>query len=259
MIKRILANGSLAVTTREMAVETPVSISVNGIGYAVMMATPADLDDFALGFAFCERLISRPEQLLEVRLHQAEHGTLLDLMLAPACIDAVRERVRHRVADSGCGLCGIDNLEAALRPLPLLNAPPVANAAAVFAAGAALSAYQPLNRACGAVHAAAFADAQGRISLAREDVGRHNALDKLIGAMLAAGIDSQLGFILLSSRCSYELVEKTALLGCPMLVTISAPTTLAIARAADANLTLIALARADSMLVMTDPHGIFPG
>lgn len=259
---RVAADGTLAAVTRPIAVEMPVAVSFNGIGYAVMMATPGDLDDFAHGFAHSERLISSPADVIEVRSHEVREeiggtGMLIDIILVPSCAAAVTARVRHRVADSGCGICGIENLESALRPLPRVTAKPLVATAAIFAALKALPARQPLNLATGAIHAAAFVLPDGEILTVREDVGRHNALDKLIGTLLVTGVDPASGAILLTSRCSYELVEKTALAGCPMLVTVSAPTSLARVRADAASLTLLALARSDSLLVMTDPHGLF--
>ncbi len=160
------------------------------------------------------------------------------------------------MSESSCGLCGIENIEEVLRPLPPVTARIATDRTAIANALMALPDHQPLGRATGAAHAAAFCSPAGAIELAREDVGRHNALDKLIGAMARAGIDPASGFILLSARCSYELVEKTVRAGCPMLVTISAPTSLAVERAADAGLTLVALARTDAALIVGDPHGM---
>jgi FdhD protein len=240
---------------RAIAVETPVAISLLGIGYAVMMATPVDLEDFAHGFALSERLIDRAGDVVAVDVRASESGILLDIELVPERRDQVFERVRHRVSDSSCGLCGIENLEQALRPLPQVTTPPQVAPSALFAALAALRACQPLNAETGAVHGAGFCDPDGTIRAVREDVGRHNAFDKLIGHGLRSGLDLASGFALLTSRCSYELVEKAALAGIGLLVTVSAPTSLAVERAREAGLTLIALARADSMLVMSDPHG----
>jgi len=245
---------------RTVAAEVPIAISFFGIGYAVMMATPADLHDFAVGFARSERLIEAASEIVEVEERPAEgEGILLSIELAPERRDLVFERVRHRIGESSCGLCGIENLEQALRPLPKLG-PPKSKVSSdrLFAALELLGSHQPLNAQTGAVHGAAFFDAAGRLVAAREDVGRHNAFDKLIGHALRSGIDLGEGFALLTSRCSYELVEKAALAGIGLLVTVSAPTTLAVARARKAGLTLIALARPDSMLVMTDPHRLFP-
>lgn len=247
---RVAPDGSAEPVAREVAIEAPCAVEVNGIAYAVMMVTPADLDDFALGFCLAERLIDAPAELLSSDLHAHAGGTVLRVATAPAVRARAFERVRHRIADSSCGLCGIESLDQALRPLPRVPARAAALApAAIFAALAAMRDHQPLNRATGAVHAAMACAPDGRILLAREDVGRHNAFDKLIGAMLRAGLGWGEGFALLSSRCSYELVEKAARAGCTTLVTVSAPTSLALARAREAGIALIALARPDSVLV----------
>jgi FdhD protein len=244
--------------TRALAVETPVAISFLGIGYAVMMATPADLEDFGVGFAHSERLIDRCDQVTDIAIQQEVRGLLLNLELVRECEKAVLRRVRHRVGESSCGLCGIENLDQALRLLPPVGAPPPSlSPSALFAALETLREHQPINRETGAVHAAAFFDPSGTLIAAREDVGRHNAFDKLIGHCLRTGIDRSDGFALLSSRCSYELVEKASIAGISVLVTISAPTSLAVERAKEAGLTLVALARADEMLVVSDPHGRF--
>lgn len=239
---------------RSLAVETPVAIEIDGIGYAVMMATPADLDDFALGFCLSERLVDRADQLLAMDRHDVERGVLLRLSLAPEVQHRAMERVRHRVSESSCGLCGIENLEQALRPLPQVNAPISAvSEAAIFAALAVLRDHQPLGRETGAVHAAALCDSSGAIRLIREDVGRHNAFDKLIGAMARAGAGWEGGFALTTARLSYELVEKAALAACHTLIAISAPTSLAIERAAEAGIRVIALARPDAILEAIAP------
>lgn len=245
---RLGADGARSPVSRAVPVEAPVAIEFDGLGYAVVMMTPADLADFAYGFALAERLIERPAHILDVEAHDAERGTILRVALAPERRPRVIERVRHRVSESSCGLCGIENLEQALRPLPAA-APggPVADGA-IFRALAALRDHQPLNRATGAAHAAALCAADGSIRLAREDVGRHTAFDKLVGAMLREGLAWEGGFALLSSRCSYELVEKAVLGGCPMLVTVSAPTSLALDRARAAGLRLVVLARDDAVL-----------
>jgi FdhD protein len=254
---RIAADGENAAQQRILAAEVPVAISALGLGYAVMMATPADLEDFAFGFALSERLIDSAADVVGIDVRAEERGILLGIELVPERHDRVLARVRHRVAESSCGLCGIENLEQALRPLPTLPAPAAIAPAAIFRALGAIGAHQPLNAETGAVHAAALCNSQGEVLAAREDVGRHNAFDKLIGHALREGRDMGAGFVLLTARCSYELVEKAALAGVPMLVTISAPTSLAVERAREAGLTLVALARSDSMLVMSDPHGLF--
>lgn len=245
---RLTPDGGSSVIERTLAIEAPVAVEINGLGYAVMMATPVALADFAYGFCAAERLIDGAADVVDVSVHGVAAGTVLRITLAEQCVARVAERVRHRVSESSCGLCGIENLEQALRPLPVVPAgTPVADTA-IFRALAGLRAHQPLNGATGAVHAAALCAADGAIVMVREDVGRHNAFDKLVGAMLRAGRGWDDGFALLSARCSYELVEKAALAGCPVLVTISAPTSLAVTRAGEAGIRLVALARADAAL-----------
>lgn len=247
---RIAADGALTVVERPVAAEVPIAIEFNGIGYAVLMATPANLDDLVTGFALAERLVDAGDELLEIDVHRTDRGVIVRAMLSPERAARVADRVRHRVSESSCGLCGIENLEQALRPLPRVTAISDASDAAIFEALAALRDHQPLNRATGGVHAAALVARDGTIRLAREDVGRHNAFDKLIGAMARGGLGWDGGFALLSSRCSFELVEKAALADCPLLVTVSAPTTLAVERAQAAGLRLVVLARSDAVLAM---------
>lgn len=212
------------------------------------MATPADLDDLATGFALSERLIDTPGDVLDIDRHATPGGIIVRLTVGDRVAGRIVDRVRHRASDSSCGLCGIENLEQALRPLPAVTARWRGDNAAIFTALAALDQAQPLGAATRAVHAAAACGADGTIRLVREDVGRHNAFDKLIGAMLRAGATWDGGFALLTSRCSYELVEKAVLSGCPLLATISAPTSLALDRAAAAGLPLRVLVRPDALL-----------
>lgn len=247
-LHRIAADGGMATIARAIARETPIAVEFNGIGYAVLMATPADLHDLAFGFARAERLIERAEDIVDIDTHPAANGILLRITLVQSRADRVVERVRHRVSESSCGLCGIENLEQALRPIPQVTAQWRGDDAAVFAALAALDQHQPLNHATRAVHGAAACSITGVPRLVREDVGRHNAFDKLIGAMLRAGMDWEGGFALLTSRCSFELVEKAVLAHCPMLATISAPTSLAVERAQAAGLPLRVLVRGDALL-----------
>ncbi|MFD1788771.1 formate dehydrogenase accessory sulfurtransferase FdhD [Sphingomonas floccifaciens] len=248
-LTRVAADGTRSPVERTLADEVPIAIEVNGIGYAVLMATPADLDELAIGFAISERLLTA-DAPVEVDAHEAGAlgGWIVRLTLDAAGAAAVAARVRHRTSESSCGLCGVENLEQAMRTLPRVTAVSAAEDTAVFRALGDLRAFQPLNAETGAVHAAALCAADGAIRLAREDVGRHNAFDKLIGAMRLHGREWDGGFALLTSRCSYELVEKAVLSGCPMLATISAPTALAVARAAEAGLPLRVLARADAIL-----------
>ena len=212
------------------------------------MATPADLEDLAYGFALSERLIDSAADVVYVDVHRADAGIVLRVIVARRVADRIDDRVRHRVSESSCGLCGIENLEQALRPLPAVTARYAGDDAAVFRALAALEDAQPLGRETRAVHGAAACTAAGDVRLAREDVGRPNAFDKLIGAMLRSGAGWDDGFALLTSRCSFELVEKAVLAACPMLATISAPTSLAVTRAREAGLLLRVLVRDDALL-----------
>jgi len=239
---------------RDVPVEVPVAIEYNGIGYAVMMATPADLKAYAIGFTLLEGLVAKSGDIEAVDVHPIEGGWVVRITLPQSQIEPVIARARQRVSESSCGLCGIDNIAEVLRPLPPVAARLSVTRAAIAAALAALGDHQPLGRATGAAHAAAFCAPDGTIIAACEDVGRHNALDKLVGTLAQRNLDPASGFILLSARCSYELVEKTVRAGCPLLVTISAPTSLAVTRARGAGLTLVALARSDSALILNDPH-----
>jgi len=252
IFRQVTPAGRVTAVTRELAEEVPVAIEFNGIGYAVLMATPADVADLALGFALAERLIGPEDAPFDVDLHATEQGIIARATLPEGRTEALLGRVRHRASESSCGICGVENLEQAIRPLPAVTGPSLAGKDAIFRALGDLGQHQPLNQRTGAAHVAALAAADGTIRLAREDVGRHNAFDKLIGAMRRRGWEWDGGFALLSSRCSYELVEKAVLADCPLLVTISAPTRLAVERAAGAGLPLVVLARPDAILLSGD-------
>lgn len=242
---------------RPLAVEEPVAFEINGLAYAVMLATPCDLEDYALGFVLSEGLAAMPSDVTASDIAQIKGGHVIRMTI-PSLGEELAERVRLRVTEGACGLCGTRSIEELLKPPSMLTVPPAAiTSAAIAAALAALPDFQPMGAATGAMHAAAFCSADGAIILAREDTGRHNALDKLVGAMARASVDPASGFIILSARCSFELVEKTLRCGCPMLVTISAPTALSVERAEAGGLTLIALARPDNALLMNNPHGLF--
>jgi len=245
-------DGTRSEISRGWVPEAPVALEFNGLSYAVMMATPTDLEDFALGFALTEGLAGTPADLDDVDVAEVEHGWIVRARLSGLGIEQLTERVRARVAESSCGLCGIENLEAVSRPLP-----PVASHArlperAIFAALESLQDRQPLSDRTGAAHAAAFCDDAGEALHVREDVGRHNALDKLVGALARAGQDPAEGFILSTARCSYEIVEKAVRAGATRLVTVSLPTSLAVDRARAAGLSLWCLARDDSVLLIND-------
>jgi FdhD protein len=234
---------------RPLADEAPVGILYDGRPHAVLMATPADVEDLAIGFTLSER-IATAEQIAGVTVETLPEGIQVDVRLtAAARASKAKARARTLEGRSSCGLCGVQRLAAAVRPLePVRDIAPVSRAA-IAAALDALEAQQDLGRLTRACHAAALADADGTVLLVREDVGRHNALDKVIGAAARAGITAPI--CLVTSRCSYEMVEKAAIAGFPVLVAISAPTALAIRKAEESNLTLIALARADGFTVFT--------
>ena len=255
---QIAFNGAGArAINRGVPLEVPIAIEFSGLAYAVMLATPADLTDFATGFALSEGLITTAEELAALEIASVEGGYVARAEL-PGGVDAkLKGRLRLRLTEGSCGLCGLQSIQEVLRPLPKISTAPKATVEALQAGLGELPAHQQLSRATGATHAAAFCDNAGKIVAIREDVGRHNALDKLIGHCARSRTDMADGFVLLTARCSYELVEKTVRAGCPMLVTISAPTGLAIERAGQSGLTLVTLARSDTALVANDPHGLF--
>lgn len=246
----ISRDGSRREIARQWVPEVPVALEFNGLSYAVMMATPADLEDFALGFALTEGLAKRPSDLADIAVAEVEKGWIVRAALSGLGIEQLTERVRTRVAESSCGLCGIENLDAVAKPLPKVPAHQALGEAAIFRALSSLRTHQSLGKATGAAHAAAFASPDGAILHAREDVGRHNAMDKLIGALARAGQDTAEGFVLSSARCSYEIVEKAVRAGATRLVTISLPTSMAVERASAAGLSLYCLARDDSVLLV---------
>jgi len=239
-----------------VAEEMPIAMLYNGVSFAVMMATPHDLEDFALGFSLSEGLVTAPAQLLQVDVQ-----TLLEGMQLSMTVDAqahgahlAHQHERLLPGRSGCGICGTRELEQAIRHSPPVGTGIAVTRGALERALSHLQSQQPMNSATGAVHAAAWADRDGSIVLVREDVGRHNALDKLIGAMRRAGIDPQTGMALVTSRASYEMVTKASSAGIALLAAISAPTALAIELARSAGITLIGFARPGSHNVYTHPH-----
>jgi len=241
-------DGSSRPAPRPFAPEIPVALEYNGISYAVMMASPSDLEDFVTGFALNEGLARAADDVIGIDIAETDKGWIARATITSLAIEQLAERVRTRVAESSCGLCGIDNLEVIAKPLPPVAAHAPIAPAAIFRALEQVRDHQPGNRATGGMHAAAFVDREGTILHVREDVGRHNALDKLVGAMTRAGHDLGDGFILSTARCSYEIVEKAVRAGATTLVTISVPTSMAAERARAAGLSLFALARPDEIL-----------
>ena len=237
---------------RIVATEVPVQVAFADILFGIMMLTPADLEDFAYGFSLTEGVIETASDIRGVRPEPQSGGIALRIDLKPSRLHAHLARKRALAGRTSCGLCGIEDFESLPRAgLPKSEAPSL-DIGAVERALGGLDAAQVLNAATHAVHGAAWADAEGRILIVREDVGRHNALDKLVGACLRAGIAPQSGFILVTSRASYEMVEKAATFGCRTLVAISAPTALAVERAITLDVALLGIARRDAVTIF---HG----
>jgi FdhD protein len=236
---------------KAIASEVPVAFVYNDVSHAVMMCTPQDMEDFARGFSLSEGIINKAEDIESIDIREAENGLLLTMKIPDENFMGVLRRKRNLTGSTSCSLCGIENLEEALRMPPAIESTVKISADAIYKAYDDLMQHQPEKKITGAVHAAAFVDMDGNIMLAREDVGRHNALDKLIGASLAAGISPQNGFVLLTSRCSSEMVQKAVFFGAPILAAISAPTSLAVTLADAANLTLVALLREKKFITFT--------
>lgn len=249
-------DGVVTLEQDRVAEELPVALVYNDVAHVVMMATPRDLDALALGFSLSEAIITAAGELESVESRELVEGIELRLRIPPARAASLAARRRNLTGRSGCGLCGVESLEDALRqPAPLHGGPRI-DAATLQRALVQLNERQPLNLATGATHAAAWALADGSIALLREDVGRHNALDKLVGALALARIDLQAGFLVVTSRASSEMVQKAATAGIAVLAAISAPTALAIQLAASSGLSLVGFARAGSHVVYAHPWRI---
>jgi len=233
---------SVAATDR-VAEEVPVAFVYNGLAHAVMMASPADLEDFALGFSLSEGVIATAAELYRTEVVPLDEGVLLRLEIAPERCVPLEEQRRNLAGRTGCGLCGAESIEQAVRHPPRVGVGPRVTHRALHAAMAHLSRSQPLSAMTGGVHAAAWATPEGELVAVREDVGRHNALDKLIGGLVRAGHRMDQGFALITSRASFEMVQKAATVGIGLLAAISAPTGLAIRLAEETGLTLVAFAR----------------
>lgn len=236
-----------------VADEVPVALVFNGITQAVMLASPSDLEDFALGFALTEGLIESSKELYGTEVNASSHGIEVELEVASACEWRLRERRRFMAGRTGCGLCGVDSLGQVRRALSRVETASVA-LAALGIAQRELRTYQAAQQLTGATHAASWSDWLGNAHLVREDVGRHNALDKLIGAMVRKNTDPTTGFISITSRASFEMVQKTAAAGVGILSAVSAPTALAVRTAQELGIALAGFVRGEDCVLYTYPE-----
>jgi FdhD protein len=254
--RQVWREGGPSVGRRSIPEETAVALTYNGATYAVMMTTPQDLQDFAIGFTMNEGVVGSPADIDSLDIVQLDDGVELRMWLSQPRADGLRERRRRVAGPTGCGLCGIESIAEATRPAAVVAPGRQFSPEQIMAAMRSLPSRQKLNVETRAVHAAAFWNAASGIVAVREDVGRHNALDKLSGALACGSIAAAEGIILLTSRVSVEMVQKTAATGAPVMVSVSAPTALAVRMADAAGITLAAIARADGFEVFTHPHRI---
>ena len=247
--------GKVSLLEDVVAEEVPVALIYNGISHAVMLATPQDLEDFALGFSLAEGILSHPKELYSIETVAQLTGIELRMEIAAERFHQLKEKRRSMTGRTGCGLCGAESLAQALRlPDTVNRSSETFSSAAILKALAAAHHNQPLQAETGATHASFWVTPDGEVEMAREDVGRHNALDKLLGAKAKGDIKH--GFVLTTSRASYEMVQKATVAGVAMLVAISAPTGLAIRMAEQCGITLVGFARAEQYVVYTHPHRI---
>ncbi len=247
--------GELSQDSDAIVIEVPVALVYNGISHVVMMATPADLEDFALGFSLSEDILQHSGQLLDLEMNELEQGVELAMTIAAEPFAALKGRRRNLVGRSGCGLCGVESLEQAMGPAVRVNSSCRLSHLALQAAVEELGRRQSLKRITGGVHGAAWCNVQGEIELVREDVGRHNALDKLIGA-LRNGAHSTDGFALVTSRASYEMVAKAARCNIAVLAAVSAPTSLAVKQAELSEVTLVGFLQPGRQVIYANGHRI---
>ena len=244
-----VAGGVQREASDDLAEEVPVALEYNGISHAVMLATPCDLEEFALGFSLSEGIVAGLGDIYEAEVEHGADGITVHLRIEGGAFARLKEKRRNLTGRTGCGLCGTEDLGQVLRPLPQVRGREALSPTAVQRALEDLKRHQPINRKTGATHAAAWCDGEGRVLAVFEDVGRHNALDKLIGFMAREKRDAQDGFLAMTSRASVELVQKAASLGMPALVAISAPTALAVRTAESCGMILVAFARGDEFVV----------
>jgi FdhD protein len=254
--RKVWRDGSASESARVIPEETALALTYNGGTYAVMMGTPQDLEDFAIGFSLSEGIIQSLDDIDSLDVVGLDDGIELRMWLAQSKADRLSDRRRHIAGPTGCGICGIDSIAEAVRPAAIVAAGGSFSPQQITAAIQSIPPLQAINVATRAVHAAAFWTKAAGIVALREDVGRHNALDKLAGALAQQKLDAADGMVLLTSRVSVEMVQKTAAMGAPLMVAVSAPTALAVRMADTAGITLAAIARADGFEVFTHPGRI---
>ncbi len=241
-----IAGAQASVESAQVAEEVPVAFVYSGRPHVVMMCTPADLEDLAIGFSMTEEIVGAIEDIGTLNITRHSRGIELSVEIPPAAAARLATRTRALSGRTGCGLCGVEAIDDAVRTPHIVQSKLVVSATALWRAGTALSERQSYNNETHAVHAAAFATPDGELLVVREDVGRHNALDKVVGALARTGSDARDGFIVITSRASFELVQKVAVAGVPLLAAVSRPTGLAIRLAQDAGITLVGLLRGES-------------
>ena len=247
-------DGERVVCADVLAVEVPVALEYNGISHVVMLASPNDLEDFALGFSLTEGIIAQASELYEVDVETREDGLLVHLQIASERFAQLKERRRNMTGRTGCGLCGTEALDQVQRVVTPVTHRHVLADQKLLAGMRAMQALQPLQQQSGATHAAAWMDTDGQVMLVREDVGRHNALDKLIGALVTKQTDLSTGALLITSRASYEMVQKAAIMNVGLVTAISAPTSFAVNLAERAGVTLIGFMRDHAYVIYTHPE-----
>jgi FdhD protein len=254
--RKVWRDGGLNESARAIPEETAIALTYNGGTCAVMMGTPQNLTDFAIGFSLSEGIVRTPGDIQSLDIVDLGDGIELRMWLAQANADCLSERRRHIAGPTGCGICGIDSIAEALRPASIVRQGRTFSSREVMAAMHSIPPLQTINTETRAVHAAAFwLGGRGIVAL-REDVGRHNALDKLAGALAQARVATGEGMVLLTSRVSVEMIQKAAAIGSPVVVAVSAPTALAVRMADSAGITLAAVARADGFEIFTHPDRI---
>lgn len=237
-----------------VAEEVPVAFEYNGIAHTVMLATPADLEDFALGFSLSEGILAQRNEIFDLEIIESAEGITLQLEVASEASLRLKERRRSLAGRTGCGLCGAESLSQVMRDLSPVNSPEKISLATLYAGMSKLPAQQILQQATGATHAACWVNDAGEISHVREDIGRHNALDKTLGALAKSGVDLQTGAILITSRASFEMVQKSAAMGVGLVAAVSAPTAAAIRLAERLNVTLVGFLRDQQCVCYTGNH-----